>query len=578
MTAAALAADVLVVSAQIACVTAVAGVLALVVRIDAATVRYQYWRALLVFCLVLPWVQRRQAVGSPVEAFTTFMFSSTAVGFAQPAGVSARPAIPWVEVVLWIVLAGIAIRLARVAYGSLSLRRVGRSGQPSSANIEQNELQVALGTNAEIRYVPHGQPVTCGVWRPVVLLPERLKAQTAEIQRAVLVHELLHVKRRDWLWVMGEELLRAVFWFHPAVWWLIARVRTSREEVVDELAVCATGQRRVYLEALLAFADAAPFAPSAAFARRSHLFRRMTLISKEAVMSSRRIAVSCAILVLGVVAGSWYAVHAFPMAQTSVAATEPGPVERSAKPITPENPIPRRTYSVAPKYPEGNSGVVAVTLRITINALGRVDEARAFGAIVGGRGAVTAPSSDAFVKAAIGAVRQWVYEPPVDAPVSFDVGFVFTPGSETRTISYGGPVYMPSVKDAPLEERPRDSGVALPPPPPPPPPPPAPWVRDGVTLGTPVRVGGGVAPPTKVKDVKAVYPQVAQAAKVQGVVVLEAVIGPEGRVDQLRVLRGIPLLDQAAMDAVKEWEFTPTMMNGVAVPVIVAITVNFTLK
>jgi beta-lactamase regulating signal transducer with metallopeptidase domain len=101
----------------------------------------------------------------------------------------------------------------------------------------------------------------------------------------VVCHELIHVQRRDWLWVLGEETVRAVLWFNPAVWWLIARVQLAREELVDELTVLATNRRRAYMEALLAFADETPLAPAAAFARRRHLFRRMVLLSKEGVMS-----------------------------------------------------------------------------------------------------------------------------------------------------------------------------------------------------------------------------------------------------------------------------------------------------
>jgi protein TonB len=582
VTAARLATDVFVVSVQIAFVIAVAGALAFAVRIDAAAVRYQYWRALLVLCLVLPWVERRRVAPPFIDA-RSFTFPSTPIVLSSSIGGSAHASgISWVEAALWIIAAGIVIRLVRLVYGLVRLRGVRRSGHLAAADLEHDDLQRALGTRAEIRYIRHGQPVTCGVWRPVVLLPEHLTLQPPNIQRAVLTHELLHVKRRDWLWVLGEELLRAVLWFHPAVWWLVARVRLAREEVVDELTVLATGRRRTYLEALLAFADAAPFSAGAAFACRRHLFRRMTLISKEAVMSSKRIAVSCAVLVCGVVAASWYAVKAFPlMAQApavgglvfqSGAANQPGPLEQSAKAITPENPIPRRTYSVTPRYPAGiDGGVVFLTLRITINALGRVGEARSYAQIIGGRGnPAVAPPSDAFVKAALEAVRQWVYEPPAEGPVSFDVGFVFSPGSETALTAYGTPILM---------ERPRQASNGIVPPPPPPPPPPAPaWTREGATIGNPLRIAGDVKAPIKVRDVKAQYPPMAQSAKVEGIVVLETVIGIDGRVDQLRVLRSIPLLDQAAMDAVKEWEFEPATLNGTPVPVIVAVTVNFTLK
>jgi len=96
--------------------------------------------------------------------------------------------------------------------------------------------------------------------------------------------------------------------------------------------------------------------------------------------------------------------------------------------------------------------------------------------------------------------------------------------------------------------------------------------------GAPVRVGGDIKEPKKIKDVKPEYPADAQAAGIQGVVILEASIGPSGAVSDARVLRSIPALDQAAVDAVRQWEFTPTLLNGVPVPVIMTVTVNFTLR
>src|SRR5574339_1208310 len=107
----------------------------------------------------------------------------------------------------------------------------------------------------------------------------------------------------------------------------------------------------------------------------------------------------------------------------------------------------------------------------------------------------------------------------------------------------------------------------LPEAPPPPPPPQA-----------PVRVGGNIKTPTKIKDVRPVYPPIAQSARVSGMVIIEATIGADGRVKDAKVLRSIPLLDQAALDAVKQWQFTPTLLNGVPVPVIMTVTVNFTLQ
>jgi protein TonB len=92
-----------------------------------------------------------------------------------------------------------------------------------------------------------------------------------------------------------------------------------------------------------------------------------------------------------------------------------------------------------------------------------------------------------------------------------------------------------------------------------------------------VRVGGDIKEPKKIKDAKPVYPQVAMAAKVEGMVIIEATIGKDGSVQDAKVLRHVPLLDQAALDAVKEWKFTPTTLNGQPVEVLMTVTVNFTL-
>ena len=93
----------------------------------------------------------------------------------------------------------------------------------------------------------------------------------------------------------------------------------------------------------------------------------------------------------------------------------------------------------------------------------------------------------------------------------------------------------------------------------------------------PVRAGGMVKYPEKVRDVRPIYPQVAVAGRVEGRVIIEAIIGSDGRVKDARILRSIPLLDRAALDAVQQWHFTPTLLNGVPVPVIITVTVDFKL-
>jgi protein TonB len=106
-------------------------------------------------------------------------------------------------------------------------------------------------------------------------------------------------------------------------------------------------------------------------------------------------------------------------------------------------------------------------------------------------------------------------------------------------------------------------------------PPPAPSARREAAA---VRVGGDIRPPTKIKHVVPVYPALAQSVRKEGTVILEAVINERGEVSQVRVLRSIELLDGAAMDAVRQWRFTPTLLNGQPVPVVMTVTVSFQLK
>ena len=96
--------------------------------------------------------------------------------------------------------------------------------------------------------------------------------------------------------------------------------------------------------------------------------------------------------------------------------------------------------------------------------------------------------------------------------------------------------------------------------------------------GMPLRVGGAVRAPTKTLDVTPRYPADARASGVQGRVILEAVINESGEVSDVRVLRSLPLLDEAAIEAVSQWRYTPSSLDGIAVPVIMTVTVDFALN
>jgi TonB family protein len=110
------------------------------------------------------------------------------------------------------------------------------------------------------------------------------------------------------------------------------------------------------------------------------------------------------------------------------------------------------------------------------------------------------------------------------------------------------------------------NGLAVEPPPPPPP-----------ASREPIRLHAGMQAPRKIVNVPPRYPTHAQLAHIEGVVVLDAVIDATGRVTDVRVMRSLQALDQAAIDAVRQWRFTPTLLNGEPVSILLTVTVRFTL-
>jgi TonB family protein len=529
-------------SLQVLAVVAAASLLPWLFRLDAAGVRYAYWRTVAALCLMLPWIQPYRAARISTE---TVVSASSTSDSAVGAVAQAVPHINWGSLLLWVLAIGILSRLGWLAAGLIRLQRLRHNATRQAIAVADNELQQILGTRAVVRYVPAiEQPLTFGLLEPIVMLPETLRVQPQDIQQAVLGHELLHVKRRDWAWLIVEEIAVCLFWFHPAIWWLASQVQQAREEVVDELAIQLTGGRKAYVEALLAFSDAISIVPTAAFARRRHLFRRIALVSKESVMSSRRIVATCAAMALIVGVGSWYAVSAFPLSVQSHSASGQqsgaGPLELKAHPTTPENPIPRRLHYEEAVLPDWvNSERAVVDVKATLDEVGRIAEARVLD--IYRPAGVTLDKdrarqiNEALVEAALASVRQWRYDAPFEAPLTFTIQVRIGKGAHVMAF------------------KPKSDEGAL-------------------------RVGDEVKAPKKIKDVRPVYPPIARESNVTGVVIIETRIATDGSVEEAHVLKSIPLLDQAALDAVKEWQFEPTLMNGQPTPVIMTVTINFTLQ
>ena len=138
-------------------------------------------------------------------------------------------------------------------------------------------------------------PVTFGVSRPVILLPAGFLEMEQKHQEAIACHELLHVRRSDWLFTLFEEAVRSFLWFHPAIWWVLGRIQLAREQLVDRQTIEITRARKPYLEALAQMANARLHPQASAvlpFSRKPHLTQRVRLIINEEPMSKLRVSVS----------------------------------------------------------------------------------------------------------------------------------------------------------------------------------------------------------------------------------------------------------------------------------------------
>jgi protein TonB len=575
-------ANVLSACAQIAVLVGVCAAMPRALGLRSPVVHYLYWRILLAVCLLLPLLAPRvpdEMVFVPAPAGVAAPMHNAA---AAPSTAAAAPAAPldWWRIAAIVVVAGVALRLAWMSAGILRLIRMRARAHDHVQGFD--DLARTIGATARILWssdVTH--PVTFGVLRPVVLLPMALKSVDAAAQRAVVAHELHHVKRRDWLWVVAEEVTRSVLWFHPAVWWLISRVQLARETVVDELSILTTNARRTYLDTLLAFADDTGLDSSPAFSARRHLFHRVMLLSREEGMSSIRIAAASCVLAVAIGAGSWSAVSAFPL-HVSPQIQPPPPPPPPSDPLSPEA-YTRLASSYLDQFWKDRTLADSQKIELARRGIAAADRALE-------------------LKPNYAAAMIW-------KSILLRTQAILTADSveQSRLINEADVLREQAIvlQDSGRAYVSRDPIAGPPPPPPPPPPRPGAAGRGGVTVFVPkpagsaeqaftrpsgeafehyvsefnpIRIGGNVKAPAKIRDVRPVYPPIAQAARVQGVVIIEAVIDPDGNVAEARVLRSIPLLDQAALDAVKEWKYVPTSLNGVPQAVIMTVTVNFALQ
>jgi beta-lactamase regulating signal transducer with metallopeptidase domain len=310
-------------SVQVALLVLAVGFLPRLLQIRQPRVLLIYWRTLVAITLLLPLLQpwhHTQNTGTitfaPEITNTAIPASSPTVAHWHFPSVQIIP-----QMIGVVILVGIAARLLILALGFLKLRQFRRTSSPISTLSESGrvleEMRSQVSTRAEFRLSAGvHSPVTFGFAAPVILLPERFPSMDARFQTAIACHELLHVRRHDWAHHLTEEILRAALWFHPAIAWLIGRVRLAREQVVDLEVVALTDARKIYLEALLEFtpsrARTAPI-PAPPFLVEREFAERVALMLKEVRMSRARLIASLTAIACWLALAATLAVWTFPL-------------------------------------------------------------------------------------------------------------------------------------------------------------------------------------------------------------------------------------------------------------------------
>jgi TonB family protein len=428
--------NVLSYAVQVSVVLAVGLMTPRLLRLRSPSVSMRYWQLLLLAVLALPLVQPwRAATPGTVTVEAVGLVMSHSVAEAIPSRLL-LPAGSWVLVLLGSVA---AVRLVWLVVGLRALRRLRAGARPDhrlSGAVDALEAQ--LGTAASVLLSPHVRlPITFGWRRPTVLLPERVARLPKSQQVGVLCHELLHVRRRDWASVLLEQAIRAVLWFHPAVWVLLGRIALSREQVIDADVVRITGARRPYLDALWTMARSADHSapqPALTLLNRSDLFHRVALLAEEAKMSKYRVAATAVVVVACVAISGAAVATTFPLVKSAamvsmaagagVESTSEKSTDKDQYPdavrFVPDGDVTKPTiiHKVSPTYPEEarKSGLMGVVVCETIiTAEGDVAAIK-----------IVRTADEVFNQPTVDAIKQWKFEPATLHGEPVDVIYVLT--------------------------------------------------------------------------------------------------------------------------------------------------------
>ena len=538
--------------------------------------RLRFFQLLLLLSILLPFVGPREVFFAPAVAP-----NDLAIQMKTVAPLSSKTPLRWDIVLLTLYWLGVAAQLGFLAVGLSRLSALRKRG---------TAVKVEGIPHVDIREV-HGLkgPAAFG-WRdPVILLPFGLSGVIREV---ALRHELQHVLRADWMENMIERTLASLLWFHPAVWWLAEQIHLAREQAVD-LEVAGDGtERDQYLDSLLTSAGLADSfsLPAAGFVRRpSHLVERVAFLTKETTMSIRATMASATMTTILTGASLTIAGIYFPFQLKAYQSATRTPTSMRI-----QRPVPAG----------GVEGTVQ--LDVTFNDRGEVIDAR----VLSGPNELKNAALKAVLAMQISPDQATMRVIPVT--IEFSRNAILAPPppppppppvdqAEFEGIDYQGLTsdqqqraasvlsgiqtgqhltqsqidgYRAALKAAdPLlvlgvfMNREGSGPVRL-----------RLSVRNGKIQPTSaIRVGGNVMKANLLNSVEPVYPPLARQARIQGTVRFTVVIGKDGSVQSIGVESGHPLLIPAAQEAMRQYKYRPTMLNGQPAEVQSTVDITFVL-
>jgi TonB family protein len=450
------------------------------------------------------------------------------VDFGSIAARFIKPLVPWIAAIWFF---GLALLFLKTIGGIIQVRRIK---QKASAPFDINGTASfrRLAERAKVSDVPVLEsdivftPTVAGWVKPVVLLPKGFLEKIGRPELDALVaHEFAHIRRQDNVTNLFQTVVENLLFFHPAMWWVSRRVRAEREACCDDDAVAICGDTLVYVRAL---SQAEQFRSSFLVSAlcSSPLLQRIRRLTEMRISKSSRIPSFCIAL----------------SAVFFIAATAAGSILLAT--------IPQQ---------DSKTSVSA-----TVNGVDQQSDR-----IEGAGAAFQEKKKTAQLKTAVVDPQQFVHKTAKPKTVVVDPKQFVSKGQKDSKGNLVGGISggVAGSAAAPVIEG-TIGGItgglrqdkALPAPPPPP-------KKDDTVPGKVVGV-------KLIHKVDPVFPNLALRARISGKVVLKLIVGEDGTIS-VQEVKGHPLLNEAAIDAVKQWKYSLDLVN-VKAPVAITVTVVFT--